>query len=118
MAGKIDAAQFSSMLAEKYPAIASDMEKFWRGIVHLEMGTFARATQAAMGADDEATVREHFRFIGAIYRQATEVKNAVHVSYLEQIGFDGRHGKRMKAREMLSPPLQAALRGLEAYLEE
>ncbi len=54
--------------------------------------------------------------IGEIYGRATpEVKNAVHVSYLECLGFDREHGLRIKAKEMLSPRLQAALRGLEAY---
>ena len=32
--------------------------------------------------------------------------------------FWGKHGKRIKAREMLSPGLQAALRGLEIYNAE
>ena len=63
--------------------------------------------------------REHFRFIGEIYHRAMpEVKNAVHVSYLECLGFDGKHGKRIKAKEMLSPELQARFKGLEAYNAE
>src|SRR4051812_8664093 len=54
--------------------------------------------------------------LAKIYHRAMpEVKNAVHVSYLECLGFDGKHGKRIKAKEMLSPELQARLKGLEAY---
>ena len=46
------------------------------------------------------------------------MKNAVHVSYLECLSFDGKHGKRIKAREMLSPELQAGLTALESYNAE
>jgi hypothetical protein len=31
------------------------------------------------------------------------------------LSFDGRHGKRIKARDLLSPQLQTGLRDLEAY---
>ncbi len=48
-------------------------------------------------------------------RASPEVKNALFVSYLERLSFDGRHGKRIKARELLSPQLQVGLRELEAY---
>ena len=116
MAGTVDREAFIVMLAERYPAVASDIDECARGLLHLEMGALARVAQAAISDEDTAAVREHFRFIGEIYRQATpEVKNAVHVSYLECLSFDGKHGMRIRAREMLSPELQAGLSGLEAY---
>jgi hypothetical protein len=115
----VDREAFIVMLTERYPAVAADIDECAQGLLHLEMGTFARATQAAISDENTAAVREHFRFIGEVYRRATpEVKNAVHVSYLECLSFDGKHGKRIKAREMLSPGLQAGLSGLEAYNAE
>ena len=116
MAGVIDRDAFMAMLADRYPAVAADIDDCMRGLLHLEMGQLARAAQAAISDENTAAVREHFRFIDELYRRATpEVKNAVHVSYLERLSFDGKHGKRIKARELLSPALQGGLRGLEAY---
>ena len=115
----VDRETFIVMLTERYPVVAADIDECARGLLHLEMGTLARAVQAAISDEDTAAVREHFRFIGEVYRRAApEVKNAVHVSYLECLSFDGKHGKRIKAREMLSPELQAGLKGLEAYNAE
>ena len=118
MASEVDRDAFIAMLAERYPAIAADIDECMAGLLHLEMVQLAKAAQAAISDEDPEAIRGHFRFIDEVYRRATpEVKNAVHVSYLERLGFEGRHGKRIKAREMLSPALQAGLRGLEAYNE-
>ena len=119
MAEPIDRDRFVAMLTERYPAIAADIDECARGILHLEMGTLARATQVAISDENKAAVREYFAFISEVFRQATpDVKNAVFVSFLECLSFDGRHGKRIGAREMLSPQLQAGLRGLEEYNAE
>jgi hypothetical protein len=119
MTESIDRERFVVMLTERYPAVAADIDDCARGLLHLEMGALARATQAAISDEDEAAVRGFFAFIGEVFRLATpEVRNAVFVSYLECLGFDGRHGKRIGAREMLSPQLQTGLRELEEYNAE
>jgi hypothetical protein len=116
MTGDIYRNTFVAMLAERYPEVAADIDECMQGLLHLEMGQLAKAAQVAISDENPAAVREHFRFIDEVYRHATpEVKNAIHVSYLERLSFEGKHGKRIKAREMLSPALQAGLRGLEAY---
>src|SRR3954465_531964 len=110
MAGEVDRDAFVAMLAERYPAVAADIDESMRGLLHMEMGQLAKAAQAAISAEDAAAVREHFRFLDEVYRRATrEVRNAVHVSYLERLGFGGRHAERIGAREMLSPGLRAGL---------
>jgi hypothetical protein len=119
MAGTLDRDAFVAMLTERYPAIAADIDECVRGLLHMEMAVLAGAAQAAISDEDREAIREHFRFIDEVYRLASpEVKNAVHVSYLERLSIDGEHGKRIGAREMLSPALQAGLRGLEAYNAE
>ena len=106
MAGEVDRDAFFAMLTERYPDVAADIDESMRGLLHLEMGQLSKAVQVAISDEDPAAVREHLRFIDDVYRRATpEVKNAVHVSYLERLSFDGKHGKRIKAREMLSPAL-------------
>lgn len=119
MAEPIDRDRFVAMLTERYPAVAADIDECARGLLHLEVGTLARATQTAISSEDKAAVRSYFAFIGEVFRLATpEVKSAVFVSFLECLSFDGRHGNRIGAREMLSPQLQAGLRGLERYNAE
>jgi hypothetical protein len=116
MAAPIDRERFISLLTERYPEVAADVDDCARGLLYLEMGALARATQAAISAENRAAVRGYFAFIDEVFRLATpEVKNAVFVSFLEYLSFGGRHGKRIGAREMLSPQLQAGLRGLEEY---
>jgi len=119
MAGDVDRDAFIAMLSERFPSIATDIDESIAGLLHMEMGQLARSVQAAISDEDSSAVRDHFRFIDEVYRRATPaVKNAVHVSYLECLSFNGKHGKRIKAREMLSPALQAGLRGLDAYNAE
>jgi hypothetical protein len=119
MAGKVDHAVFVAMLAERFPTIAADIDNCSRGLLHMEMGALARAAQAAISDEDSVEVRKHFEFVDEVYSRGTaDMINAVHVSYLENLSFDGKHGRRIKAREMLTSALQAALRGLEAYNAE
>jgi hypothetical protein len=119
MAEPIDRERFITLLAERYPAIAADIDECARGLLHLEIAALARATEAAISDEDKAAVKGYFAFIGEVFRLATpEVRNAVLVSFLECLSFDGRHGKRIGARELLSPQVQAGLRGLEEYNAE
>jgi hypothetical protein len=119
MAEPIDHERFVTLLKERYPAIAADIDDCARGLLHLEMGTLARATQAAISDEDKAAVRGYFAFIADVFRLATpDVKNAIYVSFLENLSFDGRHGNRIGARELLSPQLQTALMELEKHNAE
>ena len=82
------------------------------------MATRARATQSAIDSQDEATVREHFQFVDELFRNAAaDVENAVNVSYLENLRFEGRRARATNARELLTPLLRQALAELEEYLE-
>lgn len=60
----------------------------------------------------------HFKFIDEVLSDAApDVANAVHVSYLENLRFEGRKASPTKARELLTPRLRDALAKLEEYLE-
>ena len=105
------------MLATRYPIIAANMSEYAKGLLHLEMADLARATQAAIDDGDRETVRDHFGFVNEVYGNAApDVENAVNVSYLENLRFEGRQAKAMKARELLTPKLRQALEDLERYL--
>lgn len=119
MPGHIDNQKFLAMLADRYPDIAGQLVDYETRAPFFAMQAVARETQTAIKDGDVRAVRDYFKFMDEIYRQATpDVQNAVHVSYLECISFDGRRALSIKAREMLSPALQAALGSLENYLRE
>jgi hypothetical protein len=118
MAGSIDHQRFISLLTAQFPDVTMDIPESMRGLLHLEMATLARATQAALDGQDWETVQRHFRFIDEVFRDAaSDVENAVYVSYLENLRFEGRKAGTTRARELLPPRLQRALVDLEAYLE-
>jgi hypothetical protein len=117
MAEPIDRDRFIAMLAERFPKIFEEIDECRQGLLHYEMGAFSHATQLAISSEDIETVKRHFEFISEVFRLGSpEMKNAVSVSYLEHLSFNGKHGLRIKARELLSKQLQDELRELEAHL--
>jgi hypothetical protein len=117
MAELIDRDRFIALLAERFPNVAAAIDDCSQGLLHLEMATLARATQAAIDEGDRDAVRRYFAFIDEVFRDAApDVENAVNVSYLENLRFQGRKAGPMRARELLSPRLQQALSQLEDYL--
>jgi hypothetical protein len=116
MATKVDHAQFITLLRQRFPHVAEAIDDSSSGLLHMEVAAFGRATIEAIREGDASAVRSHFVFVDEIYRIAdAEVENALHVSYLEHIAFDGRKAKAIKAREMLTPRLAQAVKALEAY---
>jgi hypothetical protein len=117
MPEKVDHSRFIALLTESFPHVVADIDDCAKGLLHLEMGSFARATQAAIDGQEVETVRRHFQFIDDVFRNAaSDVENAVYVSYLENIRFDARKFGLTNPRELLSPRLQQALAELEEHL--
>ncbi|MGH7140865.1 MAG: DUF7674 family protein [Pirellulales bacterium] len=117
MGEQIDRDRFIKMVTERFPTVAAAIDDCSQGLLHLEMATLARATQAAIDNQDRETVRRHFQFIDEVFSHAaSDVENAVNVSYLENLRFEGRKAGPTRARELLTPRLRRALSELEAYL--
>ncbi len=118
MVEKIDHSRFIILLNKRFPEVAANVDECSQGLLHLEMATLARATQAAIDEQDKTTILSHFKFIDEVFRDAApDVENAVNVSYLENLRFEGRRAGPTKARELLTPRLKRALAELEEYLE-
>jgi hypothetical protein len=114
----IDHPRFIALLTAQFPEVAAAIDDCSQGLLHLEMATLARATQSAIYNQDKATVIRHFQFVDEVIRDAApDVWNAVNVSYLENLHFEGRKAAPAKARELLTPRLRQALIELEEYLE-
>jgi hypothetical protein len=117
MPRNIDHSGFITLLTERFPVVTASIDDCSQGLLHCEMATLARATQAAIDSQDKATVRAHFQFIDEVFRDAgPDVKNAVNVSYLENLRFEGRKAVQTNARELLPPRLRQVLAELEEYL--
>lgn len=110
---------FIRTLTGRFPEVVAAIDKYSRGLLHCEMGTFAGATQAALDGGDFVTARAHFDYVDPLRRVAgPELANALAVSYLEYIQFDKHYGRLLPAREMLPPALQDELAELEEYLRK
>jgi hypothetical protein len=118
MSERIDHPRFIALLTERFPEVAAGIDDISQGLLHLEMATLARATQTAIDGQDRVTVRRHFQFIDDVFRDAApDVENAVYVSCLENLRFDGPTAAPTDARNLLTPRLRQAVADLEAYLD-
>jgi hypothetical protein len=117
--GLDDRATFERRLAERFPAIAEEVTDIDRGILHLEMAAFARATCRAIEQDVPGEVRTHFEFIDELFSNATpDLEDAIYVSYFKNVFLDRSGDPYLSVRGRLSPELQKALIELEAHWEQ
>jgi hypothetical protein len=108
---------FIRSLTGRFPDVAASISEYARGLLHCEMGAFARATQAALDRGDFATAQAHFGFAEELWQVAgPALENALAVSYLENIDFGKRYGRSSPTRDMLPPGLRAGLSELEEHL--
>lgn len=106
--------RFEELLARRFPRISAQIDEIERGLLHLEMAAFARATCAAIDNGDLQEVTAHLAFVDELFQDA-DLENAIYVSYLENV-FVGRDEERYRsARSALSGRLQAALVNLEEH---
>jgi len=77
----IDHARFTQMLIDELPEVPQAFDEYGRGLLHCEMGVFARLTDEAIGTGDHQRVARYFEFIDRVRRRASpEVQNAIDVS--------------------------------------
>jgi len=108
--------RFEESLAKRFPSIAAQIHETERGLLHLEMGAFARAICNAIDNGDLQEVAAHLAFIDELFVDAPpDLENAIYVSYLEDV-FLGRDNERYSsARSRLSCRLADALVDLEGH---
>jgi len=112
--GLIDHAAFERLLISVLPDEAAEIDD--ERSLHMEMSALARATCRAIEKGDEHSIRRHFEFIDSVLSNATsDVENAVHVSYLENVFLGEERAAFVRARSTLPDRLSAALSDLEAH---
>lgn len=110
------ATQFIEQLVTEFPELRDDIKEA-EGLLHVQMGSFARITQAAIDAGDYETLRRQFMLADRFFRDAApDLQNAFYVSYLEHLDFRGTHGQR--AQSFMSSDLRKGWQNIMDYLDE
>lgn len=108
--------EFLRALAIRFPEIARNISGIETGLLHLEVAAVAHATLRAVTEQRWETVESHFVFINEIFADSDEsVKNAVYVSYLENVFLGESSINLINARKLLPVSLGKALSELEAH---
>ena len=92
----ISARNFASLVLAEFPELRGDLEAEWnRGLLHCEMGELARHAREAKELGNWDTFGRAVQLANRCLLEGDEaVDNAVYVSFLESIDFDGRNGQQ------------------------
>jgi hypothetical protein len=108
-------ADFRRMLLEQFPELREEIDDC-DGLLHIEMGVFAQHTQLAKGRADWDTYARCVQLADELWKRPEALLlNALNVSYLEHLDFEGPRGP--KAWSLLTPALQRGWRAMMDYLE-
>lgn len=116
MTQPFNADDFRQMALEACPELREEFDDYV-GLLHVQMGAFARRTQRAKGEADWDTYRRCVSLIDKLWqRPSHDLLNALNVSFLENLDFDGPRGPM--AWGFLSPGLKLGWRNMQQYLDE
>jgi hypothetical protein len=106
----IDHARLLQMLTDEFPEVPQAFDEYTNGLLHCEMGTFARLTEEAMDEGRFWQVERHFNFLETVRQNATlEVENAIDVSYIEYLAFSEMTDNRLLAMKGMPKVIRAIL---------
>lgn len=118
MSTLIDRELFLAELITRFPEVAASIGEIEAGLLHPEMGVVSNTTRVAIKSNDWQTVAAHFEFISEMFAGGSEeVRNAVYVSYLENVLLGETEPQFTRARSMLPHVLSEAMSELEVHFE-
>jgi hypothetical protein len=104
---------FPAMVLREFPQLGEEFEEDI-GLPYVQMGALARLIQTAKGAGDWSTYGRAALLADRLWGNADAgLRNALNVSLLEHIDFDGPRGA--EAWSLLSVRLQRAWHAMAAY---
>ena len=90
--------EFIEALVAEFPELTDEIRED-EGLLHIQMGAFGRLTEAAIARGELETVDRCFALAHRAFRDADPpLKNALNVSYLEELDFSGEHGAAAERR--------------------
>ena len=111
---EIDWQKFAELLVAEFPQLRDHVHDSSR-LLHLQMMEFYLVTEKAIKAKDWATVERCLRLADTFLHDGdAEIRNAIHVSYLENLPREGNDHDRI--REAMTPDLRKAWDDILAYL--
>jgi hypothetical protein len=103
-------AKFLELLTDEFPEVPQSFDEYRKGLLHCEMGAFARMTEEAIDQGRFWQVEKYFRFIDRMRENATpEVENAIDVSYIEFLAFSEMSENRREAMKRMPKTIKAIL---------
>jgi hypothetical protein len=107
--------EFVQMALLEFPELREEFEDF-DGLLHVQMGAFARLVQGAKGQAAWDVYERAVRLADTLWTHADpSLQNALNVSFLENIDFEGSRGRT--AWGYLSPSLRVGWRLMKEYNE-
>lgn len=83
-----DRDEFLNRLTVEFPTVAASIDKYSAGLLHCEVGHFRDATEKAMDEGRLWEAERHFRLVAELWEIAgPELRNALEISYLEDLAF-------------------------------
>ena len=90
--------EFLARLAFDFPEAAAGINKYEDGLLHCEVAAFRRATEKAMDCGRFWEAERHFRWVEDLLQAAgPELRNALEVSYLEDLALGACSSARYQA---------------------
>jgi hypothetical protein len=106
----IDHARFVQMLTDEFPEVPQAFDECSKGLLHCEMGAFARLTEGAMDEGRFWQVEKYFKFVERVRGNATPaVQNAIDVSYIEYLAFSEVTDNRHQAMKRMPKSIRAIM---------
>jgi len=101
---------FLQMLTDEFPEVPQAFDKYGKGLLHCEMGTFARLSEKAMDEGRFWQAEKYFTFMERVRGNAMpEVENAIDVSYIEYLAFSEVTDNRLEAMKRMPKAIRAIL---------
>jgi hypothetical protein len=103
--------EFLARLAADFPDVVAGFGPYSAGLLHCEVADFRQATEWAMDEGRLWLAERHFRLVEALLAVAgAELRNALEVSYLEDLALGERTPARHRAvKERMPKALQEIL---------
>ena len=108
-------ADFVRLVLAEFPELDEEI-RHADGLLHLQMHAFTRLMERAKGASDWNAYKRGVHLAATLWsRPDADLSNALNVSFLEHLDFEGPNGPAAWAR--LTSELQQGWRAMRAYNE-
>ena len=105
--------EFLARLSAEFPDVVAEFGRYSSGLLHCEVGDFRQATERAMDEGRLWEAERHFRLVAELLAASDpELRNALEVSYLEDLAFgECTPARRQAVKERMPSALRPVLIG-------